>query len=152
MKLTEYQRDAIVRAIFQDVPVAKSEDIQTAVQKDLVKAMSPACQKAYKACPEAIKTGHSYDITFERDNLVFAVGDANFAEVIAPWLAARKNYSDAKNALRSAVGGCSTLKQLNDLLPEFAAYFPVEGQPTKNLPAVANLVANIVKLGWKGQS
>lgn len=149
MKLTNYHRDAIVRAIFQDVPVAKSGDIKKAVQDAIVKAMSPACQRAYKACPKALQTNTSYNLTFERDRLTFVVGDADFDKAIEPWMKAKEQYENAKIRLNTAIYGCSTLKQLNDLLPEFSSYFPTEGAPTKNLPAVANLVADLVKLGWR---
>jgi hypothetical protein len=149
MKLNQYQKQAIVRSIFQDVPVAKSEDIKAAVQTELVKAMSPACQRAYKVCPDALKRSSSYDLTYKRDPLTLIVGDADFSKVIQPWIDARRKYIDIKTTLTTTIEACITLKQLTDTLPEFAAYFPKEGEPTRNLPVVANLVADLVNLGWK---
>lgn len=151
MKLTQYQKDAIVRAIFQDIPHASSKDIIAAVQKDLVKAMSPACQKAYKLCSTALKTESSYDLTFERDRACFIIGDANFEETAKPWREAKQNYLNARASLQGLVNSVSTLKQLTEMLPEFVSYFPQEGQPIKNLPAVANVVSTLVKLGWKAK-
>jgi hypothetical protein len=39
-------------------------------------------------------------------------------------------------------------------LPEFEKYFPAEDAPiSKNLPALANMVADLTKLGWpKGKT
>lgn len=151
MKLTKYQKEAIVRAIFQDVPHAKSADIHAAVQKAIVAAMSPTCRRAYVACPKALRTTHTYAVTFERDHIAFVIGDADFDAVLTPWVEARDTYFKARERLTQAVESCTTLKQLNEMLPEFAAYFPTEGAPTKNLPAVANLVADLMKLGWKAK-
>lgn len=149
MKLNNYQKEAIVRAIFQDVPVPSSEKIKVEVQKAIIKSMTPACQRAYKACPNALlKDSESY-LTYERERLTFVVGDANFEEVIKPWREARNNYENARQALVGLINSCSTLKQLNEALPEFSSYFPSEMAPTKNLPAIANVVTDIVKLGWK---
>lgn len=150
MKLNQCQKRAIVRAIFDDVPVADGKAIHEAVQKAIVKAMSPACQRAYKACPKALNVESTYDITYDRERHVFVVGDADFSEVVKPWIEAKNARKDIERRFEAAIDGCSTLKQLTEMLPEFAAYFPTETAPTKNLPVIANLVADIVKLGWKG--
>lgn len=150
MRLQNFQRDAIVLAIFQDVPVAKAQDIHDAVQKALVEAMSPACQRAYRDCPKALKENYSYDLTNDRHRHTFTVGDADFLKVTEPWAEAKRKYEGVKSQLRKALDSCNTLKQLHERFPEFAAYFPTEAAPTKNLPALANLVTDIVNLGWKG--
>ena len=148
MKLTNFQRESIIRAIFQDVPHAKSSEIKNAVQMAIVDAMSADCRKAYKACPDALKTTYTYDLTFERDSLTLIVGDADLKTVLKPWEDAKKEYLSAKFQLTALINSASTLKQLTEMLPEFVSYFPVEGQPTKNLPAVTNTVTMLVKLGW----
>lgn len=148
MKLSNYQKEAIVRSIFQDVPHAKSAEIKVAVQAAIVDAMTAECRKAYKTCPNALKTAYTYDLTFERDQLTFIVGDADYKSVWKPWEDAKQEYVSAKSQLTGVIGSVSTLKQLTEMLPEFVAYFPVEGAPTRNLPAIANTVSLLVKLGW----
>lgn len=152
MKLNQWQKSSIVRSIFNDVKHASSADIKKAVQAELVKAMSPACQKAYKVCPNALKSEYTYDLTFERDRLTFIVGDADYEKIFKPWNEAKQKYISVKQGLENFINSCSTLKQLQEALPEFLSYFPTENTPTRNLPVVANLVADLVKLGWKQSS
>ena len=78
----------------------------------------------------------------------FVVGDADVKEAMKPFVAKKKERDDAHAKLSAIVNGCTTLAQLKKLLPEFISYFPTEAEPTKNLPAVANMVADLSKLGW----
>ena len=41
-----------------------------------------------------------------------------------------------------------TVDKFFEAFPEFEKYLPSEAQPTKNLPALANVVADLSKLGW----
>lgn len=148
MKLNQFQKDAIVAAIFQDVPTPNRDDIEAAIQAEIVKAMSPDVRRVYKKTPNALARGESHYCIFERRSVRFIVGDADEKGIIAPWVEAKKKYDDAKLSLRSAIQACSTLKQLQDRLPEFAAYFPSEDKPTPNLPQIANLMTTMMQLGW----
>lgn len=62
--------------------------------------------------------------------------------------------TDTCNALKAkltaAIAACFTLKQAKERLPEFVKYLPTDRDSTgtSNLPAVANLVADLVQLGW----
>lgn len=60
--------------------------------------------------------------------------------------------ADQHKALRAHLTGvaasCHSVEKLRELLPEFEKYMPEAIVPTKNLPAVANLVADFVKAGW----
>lgn len=147
MKLNQYQRDAIVRAIFQDVPI-DNDALKKAAQEALVKAMSPTVRKAYKVAPNALRT--EYVDILHREGCHLVCGDADENEVLAPFTEAKDKYEEARRQLKGVIYSCSTLKRLNEVLPEFAAYFPKEGQATPNPPAVTNIVADLVKLGWKG--
>lgn len=53
------------------------------------------------------------------------------------------------NLNNSHRAACKTLKQARERLPEFEKYPPkdVEKSPTM-LPALANLVADLTKVGW----
>ena len=55
--------------------------------------------------------------------------------------------------LKGVVNGCNTLKQLKEALPEFEKYMPAESEPpSKNLPALANIVADFQAAGLTFES
>jgi hypothetical protein len=157
MRITKWDKQAIVKAIMADVPtpdkVKRREELQAAV----VKAMSPECRKLYKNCPSALRTHHIgeliYDGTWSSRDII--TGDVNASivdDLKAKYEAEDKKVSDARWALKGAIEACTTLKQLNDRLPEFKKYFPTAEKPAANLPALANVVADLSKLGWpKGE-
>lgn len=149
MKLTKYEKEAIVRSIMQDVPTKPDHLLRAEIQAAFVAGMSDLIKKVYKTHPKALKTESvsSWDsvLSYRTD---FIVGDADVNKVMAPFKEQKKARDDAYNKLSAAVNGCNTLAQLKKLLPEFISYFPSETEPTKNLPAVANMVAELSKLGW----
>jgi hypothetical protein len=53
-----------------------------------------------------------------------------------------------QNKLTQTIHSINTVKQAHDLMPEFAKYLPEVVEKTKQLPAVANLVADLNKAGW----
>lgn len=154
MKITKYEKEAIARAILNDIPqidfVKRRADIQAAI----VKAMSPVVRKVYKTMSEALRTYHIGEIGYDgvtwssRDVIVGDVGDDKLKEVLAPYKAEDKTRNDARNQLRCAIMACSTTVQIAKRFPEFKSYLPTEEKPTANLPALANVVADLSKLGW----
>lgn len=150
MRLNTYQKQAIVRAIMQDVPEVDTDMASKVIQAALVKAMSPVARKLYRESPKALRRDFTgYDV-IGRGTYPFVVGDADLEEVLKPWKAQAEARNDARRKLKGVVNGCTTLKQLQTALPEFVKYMPTEEKPTANLPALANLSADFVKLGWKG--
>lgn len=154
MKLTKYQKEAIVRAIMNDVPKPDRAQRHATVQAAVVKAMTPECRKVYNRTPAALATQHTGYTTYNECNYstqTIVVGDAprvNVNAILKVYEDEDAAYEKARRQLKAAVEGCSTLKQLETALPEFKKYFPTEQQPTKNLPALANVVADLTKLGW----
>jgi hypothetical protein len=154
MKLTKYEKEAIIRAIMQDVPCTPDGMLRVEIQKAFVAAMSAPIQKLYKTHPKALRTDHvsSWDSGMSY-RMEFVVGDADVTKTIEPFVAKKKERDDAHKKLSAIVNGCNTLAQLKKMLPEFVSYFPTEAEPTKNLPAIANMVADLSKLGWpKGKA
>ncbi len=154
MKLTKYDKQAIVKAIMADVPKPDKTKRRAAIQDAVVKAMSPAVRKVFKEIPGALRDEHVgdliYDGTWASRGIV--VGDVA-AEVLETILKPYKDEDDAiyaaHNKLRGAVDSCTTRKALMERLPEFEKYFPAESAPlSKSLPALANVVADLSKLGW----
>ena len=147
MKLNQYTKDAIVRAIMADVPETNGEKIKADIQAALVKAMSTTARKLYKENPNALREIYVANIGLGY-RTTFIGGDADKDVVLKPWIDAYNAKMNTRNSLREAVYGCSTLKQLKDRMPEFIKYFPTEAEPTKNLPAVVNVLPALTALGW----
>lgn len=160
MKIDKYVRQSIVRAIMADVPkpdkAKRREDLQAAI----VKAMSPAVRKVFKESPGALKTHYFGDLVYDdnrwssRELVVGDVTDEKLEELAKPYKAEDEAISAARCKLQGAIEGCNTRKALMTRLPEFEKYFPAEDAPiSKNLPALANMVADLTKLGWpKGKT
>jgi hypothetical protein len=154
MKLTKYDKQAIVKAIMADVPKPDKNKRRADLQTAIVKAMSPAVRKVFRESPGALRSEHVGDLISNGtwDSRIIVVGDVA-ADVLEAILKPYKDEDDAiyaaHNKLRGAVDSCNTRKALMDRLPEFEKYFPAEGAPiSKNLPALANVVADLSKLGW----
>lgn len=153
MRLDKYVKSSIVRAIMQDVPPVDKAARRLAVQAAIVKAMSPEVRKVFKSNPGALRTAYTGDVVElddynSRSITVGDVTDDQLEEILKPYKEEDRVRYDTKRKLQGIVEGCSTLKQLQTLLPEFKQYMPTEAAPTKNLPAVANVVADLSKLGW----
>jgi hypothetical protein len=151
MKLTKLHKEAIVRAVMQDIPaidkVKRGEDICAAI----VKAMSPEVRKLYKTKPEALRR-MSVPYTNQYSNWhEVVVGDVTKEQIeviTAPYKKQEQERSDMHRKLTGAFEGINTLKQALTAFPEFKKYYPSEAEPTKNLPALANVAADLSKLGW----
>ena len=158
MRLDKYTKSSIVRAIMNDVPKVDKVKRRLAVQAAIVKAMSPDVRKVFKNTPGALATSYVGDVidTDSYSSRSITVGDvteAKLEEILKPYKEEDNAIYDARRKLCAIVEGCSTLKQLQTLLPEFKQYMPTEAAPTeaaptKNLPAVANMVSDLSKLGW----
>ena len=151
MRLDKHTKKAIHRAIMDDVPkfFTNEDTDKQEIQAALVKAMSPLARKLYKQNPTALAKKHfcSWDYGF-RSSFDLIVGGADSAAILKPYKDANDQRSSVGKRIEGIIEGCSTLKQLKTLLPEFEKYMPSEAEPTKNLPAVANVVADLTKLGW----
>ena len=154
MKVTKYEKEAIIRDIMQDVPRTPDNVLKAEIQAAMFKAMSAPIQKLYKTHPKALRVASVASWDSGLDYMTdFVVGDADVSGVLEPFKAKKRERDAAQAKLAAIVNGCSTLAQLKKLLPEFISYLPTETEPTKNLPAVANMVSDLSKLGWpKGKA
>lgn len=147
MKLTKYMKEGIARAIIADIPERDDAIIQTELQAAAVAAMSPEVAQLYRTHPGALKVESVYLNTAFRRFYV-TVGDIDHQKLFDPYEAVDNERNMTKGRLKEAIMSCSTLKQLQAMFPEFIKYMPTEDEPTKNLPALANVVADLVKMGW----
>jgi hypothetical protein len=148
MKIAKWQKEAIVRAIMADVPEVDSAKISADIQAALVKVMSPDARKLYRSDPKALATRYIPGTLANHGLRDFIVGNAAVDSVIKPWKEQAEARSAARRDVRAAVESCNTLAQLKARMPEFSKYFPTEAEPTKNLPAVIDLVPSLAALGW----
>ena len=154
MRLDKYAKQSIVKAIMDDVPAPDKAKRRADLQAAVVKVMSPEVRKVFKSTPGALRTYHVGDTIYDgyawstRDIIAGDVEDKAVEEILKPYKTEDEARYATKRKLQGIVEGCSTLKQLQTLLPEFKQYMPTEAAPTKNLPAVANVMADLSKLGW----
>lgn len=166
MKMTNTQRNAFVNAVMDDVPsVDYSEMIREKAVKAALPHLPPAVVKLWNN-PETRAFLREGSIYVHGVNIAFPGVDwranKDLAEMKAAEAAARdacqgiadkaKAQEETRKALRarlsSAAYSVSTRKALADLLPEFARYLPPEPEAARNLPAIANVVADFTKAGW----
>lgn len=152
-RINKWDKEAIVRAIMADVPSVDKAKRKVELQADIVKAMSPECRKVYKAMPDALRTYHLGDIIYDgnwssRDVVRGDVPTEKIDEMCEKYNTEDRAVNDARRALKGAIESCSTYKQLMTRLPEFEKYYPKPDAKSMNLPALANVVADLSKLGW----
>ena len=160
MRLDKYDKQAIVKAIMADVPKPDKVKRRADLQAAIVKAMSPDVRKVFKNTPGALKVSYFNDLLYDgmtwstRELVVGDVPDDKLKELAAPYRAEDKAIDEARIKLQGAIEGCNTRKALMTRLPEFEKYYPAEDAPmSKNLPALANVMADLSKLGWpKGKA
>lgn len=151
MKLTKLHKEAIVRAIMQDTPPIDKVKRAEAIIAEVVKAMSPEVRKLYKTKPDALRrrtVPYTNQYSNWSDVVVGDVTDEKIKEIAAPYKLQEDERNAMQRKLTGAFEGINTLKQALTTFPEFKKYYPTEAEPTKNLPALANVVADLSKLGW----
>lgn len=163
MKLTSYMREAFVRAVMDDVPeVDYREKAEEAVTVFVVSLMPPAVaaiwnDKALRPYLGQERYSFYRDCHWTLTAPWFSAPEkvtgnpglqALVSRLYASHMDQRTQREELMRKLKAAASGCSMVKQLKAMLPEFAKYLPEEAAPSKNLPAVANLVTDFMKAGW----
>lgn len=152
-RVTKWDKQAIVKAIMADVPKIDKRKRKEELQTAIVKLMSPEVRKVYKVNPKALSTYHvGYLISdtsySDRDVVRGDVSDVQINNLCKKYKDEEETRSHTERNLKNAIESCTTIKQLNDRLPEFKKYFPTIEKPVANLPALGNVVADLSKLGW----
>lgn len=161
MKLTNYIRDAFVKAAMADVPKTdyneQAEKIARDQLSEMLKAAFPGVKMSSKntswflsgsiAMPGDLATIHGIRPDYEC--LRLTPSWAKMVELNRLHVEQRVKRNALSSQLRGAAYACNTTKQLRELLPEFDKYLPAEEEKTcRTLPAVANIVADFTKAGW----
>lgn len=163
MKLNKTIRDAFVRAVMNDVPSVDYDALAAKkVQDHAYQNLPPEIRKVYDkpALRGYLNATHTYLPRPLQDTHVVTADTSYWwlkdapnlwveLEALAEQKAAQRAARDElKGKLQSVAYSVTTRKALEAALPEFAQYLPAEAVVSKNLPAVANVVADFVKAGW----
>lgn len=167
MRMIKMLREAFVDAVLADVPEIDYRAMyQRQLQEFILKRLPDIVRKVYDN-PEArgyLVFSHPYAsnvgglTVFCYDAVEKSPLTAEESATLEHLRKLSEEQKDTQRALRSkltaAIAGCSTVKSAHKLLPEFAKYLPsLEASTTPNLPAVANIVADLSKAGWpKGKA
>lgn len=151
MKLTNFNRDAFIRAVMEDVPsVNYYEEFRKYLTQEAVFQLPDELKPIYKKYPDYFRT----ESVHTQAGCIRVPSCGNFKEPDDMVLKNRavteqqRKHKLLEEKLRNIVYGCSTLKQLEDALPEFKKYMPTVETKTSNLPAIANLVSDFTAAGW----
>jgi hypothetical protein len=162
MKLNISDRDAFVRAVMHDVPRTDYlEQAHKLVQADICSHMSPRVLAAYEDRTEREYFGarHLYfSPHIASGYYIGALASYQLSEALkvqleelsAKHIEQSNTHAALRQKLQSIINGCSTLKQAKERLPEFEKYLPDDRTTTgtTQLPAIANVVAELTVLGW----
>ena len=153
MKLTNYLREAFVRSVMQEIPKPDYDKLRAELQTALYAAMSADVRRVYRKNPKALAKEYTH-FRGDRGNHGYIVGDADFKQMFGLFDQPNVARFEFQRKLEAAVKGFTTVKQLRDAYPELAHHLPDENKATASLPAQANLVAEMVALGWtpKGEA
>lgn len=159
MKLTDSIRCAFIRAVMADVPTVDYAEMQRKlIQDDAVSQLPPKVRKIYD--DKELRPYLNFFNSWSYNIQVVGISREDFrpsgdVKIEYDRLQALRKDQDKKNyelerKLRGVVNSCTTLKQLQERLPEFEKYMPKDEKAaaTINLPALANLVTDFVQAGW----
>ena len=170
MKLTNYMRDAFIRAVMADVPAEDTKGFEAEVHKLVLDDALSKCPPQVRALWNDPKTqpwvSTNYIGFSDRTH------GAYFSSLVVP-SANRDNYSmsdkvvekvkvigvqkkavvesrlELERKLRAVAHSVTTRKLLAEALPEFEKYLPADQEKAvRSLPVVANVVSDFVKAGW----
>jgi Nucleotide modification associated domain 5 len=159
MKLTNYIRQAYVNSVMNDVPDTDFKEQATKiVMAAAIASLPPAVAKIYNDT----KTRHYVNTTWNHfvfvsvtypsggDRPILSAKDnTRINELYAQHQSQYATVSILRDKVKAAAYSCTTRKALVELLPEFEKYLPSEQEAaSKNLPAIANLMVDLVKAGW----
>lgn len=152
MNFDKYIKQSIVSAIMQELPRVDTDALKKEVQAKLVAAMSPECQAVYAKTPNALSYRHASRIIDGYHGVNFVAGDVTeeqFEAIMKPYQNVYDERASIRSKLEAAINGIRTRKQFIDRFPEFSQHAPAEDGTCATLPAIANIVADLVKLGWE---
>lgn len=165
MKLTKSDREAFVRAVIDDVPtVDYQEQAETLVRSVALSTFPEDLRPMVTKYPDYFEDhyvwlpGQLQNRYFKIDkSCAYELFKGKFPEIWKQLSALAKQLEEQNERVRTlrqqlsgVIESCSTLKQAKERLPEFEKYLPQErnGVAVANLPAISNLVTDLMAAGW----
>ena len=163
MRLTNYMRDAFVKAVMNDVPQIDYSQIAHKVAQDyLVECMPPKVRAVYddSQTRHYLTTTHTYFPGTINNASMRGVGDDCYwwketpdlrdkiSEIAQQLGDQTVRLGELESKINAVAYACTTREALAKAPPEFEKYLPAEATKAANLPAVANVVADFVKAEW----
>jgi len=162
-RLTKYQRQAFVTAVMHDVPTVNYEEQAHKLVKDAAIAILPPQIQAIaadkKLCHYLDTTSHWFG--YHKGNFgsvtVYGGHNGNYMTkeveekldaIVQLSQAQDERLNDMQAKLKGAIESCTTDKMARERLPEFIKYLPEPEVKSQYLPAISNIVADLVTLGW----
>lgn len=162
-RLNTYQRQAFVSAVMHDIPKIDYEAQAHALVKEAAFAALPPQVRAIAADKKlnhylATQShwfgyqngGFSQVTVFQGRGESYLTPEVTkkLDAIIEAAQAQRERMAEMESKLKAAINACSTDRIARERLPEFESYLPEKEEKTQYLPAVANIVADLMSLGW----
>lgn len=168
MILNKHHKQAIVNAVIADIPRVHSKDLYERAQKiidqDILDTAPPEVVAIYRK-PELSRFLHvastnlgyaarrvcSNCLPYVRHIPQHTLSDdsvAKLGELVDQALEELKCIKAAEVALTASLAGIKTRKQFVSAYPELEKYAPEAQVKTENLPAVANVMTTLMRMGW----
>lgn len=164
-RLTNYERDAFISAVMDDVPhIDYNEIARKALQNKAVSMLPPKVRALHKEFGHLFNSVHLYavpgalgDVAVVGETRTLVLDemkkDVTFWKSIEELGQAVRTQRDARKALESkikaAIYGCTTIEKAHAVMPEFAKYLKKLAAPVdRTVPVIANLVADLNAAGW----
>lgn len=164
MRLTNTLREAFVRAVMDDVPSIDYHEQEQKVAMAWAVSIMPPCVYAIWANESlrdyiAMHYFHEwigefdiggYNLPCPRELFSRMPDDmrAQLVDLTRKGREQQRTREELERKLKAIAYGVSSTKALLKQLPEFAKYIPKDVQTSENLPAVANVVADLMAAGW----
>jgi len=169
MRLTNQLKGAFVNAVIGDVPEVDYVDkARVLLQDHCNQVCPPEVLKAFKIDPSYFKDSNvqmrTEDGSYQGAFTVYLLGHRAYHDYasekhpIGKAISAFANLSeiqtqslkDLRFELKALIAGFHTLKAAQlGLPPDLVKYLPKDEPVTQNLPALAETMANLKRMGWK---
>lgn len=170
MNLAKHHKEAIVAAVIADIPRARKDppgDAQKIMDADIAKFAPKEIAALWKdkalACYLDIGNDpisyfainqrysaklYSVQVRFPRKHTMSDAGKEAMKALYDELIGEAGAIAAAETALANSIAGLRTRKAFVAMFPELEKYAPPEPAMGTNLPAIANVMADLTKLGW----
>lgn len=159
MRLNKSDKESFVRRVMQDVPQIDFDELaRAAIQDDALKQMPATIRAIYDDVSLRPFLYLKYvSANFNGQVCVYAGYDytgshelcVKLDELREGYYKQKRDRADLEMRVRSMIYSCNTIQNARKTLPEFAEYLPDREPVCKTLPAVTNVVTDLMLAGWK---